>query len=132
MDVEELQRWVDEVPFHAQLGRLTIVRTGDGVELAAVLLPSGANEREGSVAHGGVAAALLDSSLSFALIAASGTDWTTVDLRVDYLRPVSIGPVRATGRVMRVGRRIGRAEGSLLDAEGAECARAVGAFVPVE
>jgi uncharacterized protein (TIGR00369 family) len=132
MDAEALQRWVDEAPFHAQLGRLTITATEGGVELAADLPPSGANEPGGAVAHGGVAASLLDTSLSFALIARTGTDWTTVDLRIDYLRPVPLGTVMATGRVVRAGRRIGRAEGSLVDAEGTECARAIGTFVPVE
>lgn len=132
MDAETLQTWLDEVPFHAQIGRLTIRRTEEGVEMDADLSPSGANERDGAIAHGGVAATLLDSALTFALIVQTETDWSTVDLRVDYLRPVPLGAVRVTGRVVRAGRRVGRAEGRLFDDQDAECARAVGTFAPTE
>lgn len=130
MDPATLQRWLEEAPFHAQLGRLTVGITDEGIAILADLTLTGANETGGATAHGGVAATLLDTSLSFALIAATGTDWTTVDLRIDYLRPVPLASVTSTGRVVRIGRRIGRAEGSLSDAEGRECARAIGTFVP--
>jgi uncharacterized protein (TIGR00369 family) len=131
MDAATLQGWLDESPFHAVLGRLTIVPDEGGVRIDADLAPTGSNETGGTTAHGGVTAALLDASLSFALIAATGQDWTTVDLRVDYLRPLAVGQATTTGRVVKAGARIGRAEGSVLDAEGRECARAVGTFVPL-
>ena len=130
MDAETLQRWVDDTPAHAFLGRIRAGLVDGGVELVVELSPEVANERGGDIAHGGVAAALLDSACTFALIADSGGDWSTVDLRIDFLRPVPVGPVRAIGRVVKAGRRVGRAEGSLLDAAGTECARAVGTFVP--
>jgi uncharacterized protein (TIGR00369 family) len=132
MDADALQRWLDETPFHGQLGTLTISPTDDGVEIRADLAPTGANDATSGVAHGGVAATLLDSALTFALIAATGGDWTTVDLRIDYLRPVPIGAVVVAGRVVKAGRRVGRAEGSLLDGRGDVCARAIGTFVPVD
>jgi uncharacterized protein (TIGR00369 family) len=44
----------------------------------------------------------------------AGTSYTTVDLSVHYLRPITtdLGPVRATGTVVNRGRRtaLGRAE----------------------
>ncbi|MGE5226271.1 MAG: PaaI family thioesterase [Planctomycetaceae bacterium] len=132
MDDETLQRWLDDVPFHGQLGRMTVERTDEGVELRATLLPSAGNASDSAVAHGGVAATLLDSALTFALIAATDRDWSTVDLRVDYLRPVGIGDVMTSARAIHAGRRVGRAEGELRDAAGAVCARAVGTFVPAE
>ena len=132
MDGEMLQRWLDDVPFHGQLGPMTIERTDDGVELRTTLLPSARNGSDTSVAHGGVAATILDSALTFALIAATDRDWSTVDLRVDYLRPVSIGEVRASARTVHAGRRVGRADGELRDVAGVVCARAVGTFVPAE
>jgi uncharacterized protein (TIGR00369 family) len=88
------------------------------------LLPAGG----AAAAHGGVAATLLDTSLAFALIAATDSDWTTVDLRVDYLRPLGLGTVTARGSVVHAGRRIGRTEGELCDASGTVCARAIGTF----
>ncbi|MGZ4149684.1 MAG: PaaI family thioesterase [Actinomycetota bacterium] len=132
MDGETLQRWLDDVPFHEQLGRITIELLDDGVELRTTLLPSARNGSDSDVAHGGVAATLLDSALSFALIAATDRDWSTVDLRVDYLRPVGIGDVMTSARTIHAGRRVGRAEGELRDAAGVVCTRAVGTFVPAE
>ena len=132
MDDETLQRWLDDVPFHEQLGRMSIEQLDEGIELRATLLPSARNGSGSAVAHGGVAATLLDSALSFALIAATDRDWSTVDLRVDYLRPVRIGGVTASARAIHAGRRVGRAEGELRDAAGVACARAVGTFVPAE
>jgi uncharacterized protein (TIGR00369 family) len=131
MDASTLQRWVEETPFHAQVAEdVTIAVVDAGVELRATLPPSAANERDGTVAHGGAVTTLLDSALTFALIAATDGDWSTADLRVDFLRPVTVGPVRATGRVVKAGRRVGRADGSLFDGDGAECARAIGTFIP--
>ena len=75
----------------------------------------------GSV-HGGVAATLLDSALGCAVHTAleAGVGYTTVDLRVTFVRPLSsdTGPVRCEGRVIHVGSRIGTAEGRITDADG--------------
>lgn len=132
MDAQTLQRWLDDVPFHGQLGLMTIEQVEEGIELRTTLLPSARNGSGGAVAHGGVAATLLDSALSFALIAATDRDWSTVDLRIDYLRPVGIGEVLASACTVHAGRRVGRAEGELRDTAGVVCARAVGTFVPAE
>jgi uncharacterized protein (TIGR00369 family) len=123
---------VDDHTFHAQVGAMTIHRTDTGVELRADLLPSSRNGVDLDVAHGGVVATILDSALAFALVAQDDRDWSTVDLRLDYLRSVRIGTVTAVARVVQAGRRVGRAEGELVDADGNLCARAVGTFVPVD
>jgi uncharacterized protein (TIGR00369 family) len=61
------------------------------------------------VVHGGLAATLLDSAASCAVQTAlpAGARYTTVDLSVHYLRPITsdLGPVRATGEVLNLGRR---------------------------
>ena len=110
MDAETLQSFLDETPFHAHLGPLRIAISDDGIEITADLPASAANDPDGGVAHGGATATLLDTALSFALIARTGGDWSTADLRVDYLRPLALGPVRVTGRVVRAGNRLGRAD----------------------
>ena len=75
----------------------------------------------GSV-HGGVAATLLDSALACAVHSslAAGTGYTTLDLRVTFVRPLTAttGPVRCEGRVIHVGSRVASAEGRITDAEG--------------
>lgn len=75
----------------------------------------------GSV-HGGYHATLLDSCVACAVQStlAAGQAYTTIELKVNYLRALTdaVGPVRAEGKVIHVGRQIGTAEGRLYDAAG--------------
>ncbi|WP_217474259.1 PaaI family thioesterase [Stutzerimonas stutzeri] len=74
----------------------------------------------GSV-HGGYAATLLDSCMGCAVHTrlATGQGYTTTDLRISYVRALraGVGPVRAEGRVIHVGRSTAVAEGRLYDVE---------------
>lgn len=79
--------------------------------------------------HGGVIAALLDTAATLVLDAADNQTWATVDLRVDYLRPVPIGSCRVEASVIRAGQRVARATASLYDGSSRLCATAIGAFV---
>ena len=78
--------------------------------------------------HGGYAATLLDSACGIATHSAlaAGRGHTTLELKVSYLRSLSedSGPVRATGRVVSVGRRVAFAEATLHDGAGRLCATA--------
>ncbi len=58
--------------------------------------------------HGGATASLIDTAMAFAVIAAIGTQGpaTTVDLTVQYLRPVTEGKVTCTAKVTRAGKRL--------------------------
>lgn len=73
----------------------------------------------GSV-HGGVFATLLDSAAGCAVQSTlpRGTGYTSLDLNVKFLRPITVdtGRVRAVGRVVSSGRRTALAEAQLLDA----------------
>ena len=75
----------------------------------------------GSV-HGGYAATLLDSAMGCAVhsMLPAGTGYTTLEFKISFLRPVTAntGPLRAEGKVISVGKRVGTAEGRLVDAEG--------------
>ena len=72
--------------------------------------------------HGGWAAAILDSALALATLSTLEADqgFTTVDIRINYLRPLSIetGEVRAEGHVLQGGRRLAYCEAKLTDAAG--------------
>ena len=72
--------------------------------------------------HGGWAAAILDSALALSALSTLEADqgFTTVDIRINYLRPLSIetGEVRAEGRVLQGGRRLAYCEAKLTDAAG--------------
>lgn len=75
----------------------------------------------GSV-HGGFAATLLDSCMGCAVHSAlsAGTGYTTLEIKLSFVRPMleTTGPVRAEGKVISLGKRVGTAEGRIMDAEG--------------
>lgn len=75
----------------------------------------------GSV-HGGYHATLLDSCVACAVQSTlqAGQGYTTLELKVNFVRALTddVGPVRAEGRVIQVGRQVGTAEGRLVDAAG--------------
>jgi uncharacterized protein (TIGR00369 family) len=71
------------------------------------------------VVHGGVAATLLDSAAGCAIhtLLPAGIGYTTVDLSVHYLRPITtaLGPIKAIGRVLNKGRRTALGEAEVRD-----------------
>jgi uncharacterized protein (TIGR00369 family) len=78
--------------------------------------------------HGGVVCTLLDSALGCALHTTlpAGKGYTSVEIKVSYVKAVrpSSGLLTATGRVVRVGSRVGFTEGEVTDASGAVVATA--------
>jgi uncharacterized protein (TIGR00369 family) len=72
--------------------------------------------------HGGFAATLLDSALGCAVFStmAKGEAWTTLELKVNFVRPIGkdTGPVRAEGRIVHRGRTVATAEGTVKDRAG--------------
>jgi len=75
----------------------------EGRVLAPRLLAAGRAMRSPRC-HGGAIASLIDTAGDFAIIAAVGYDVPTIDLRVDYLRPVTHGALTATARAVKAGR----------------------------
>jgi uncharacterized protein (TIGR00369 family) len=71
------------------------------------------------IVHGGVAATLLDSAAGYAVQSTVpvGTSYTSLDLSVHYLRPLTadIGPIRAIGTVVNRGRRTALAHAEVRD-----------------
>jgi uncharacterized protein (TIGR00369 family) len=69
--------------------------------------------------HGGVSATLLDTVMGCAVhsVLPKGAGYSTLDISVRYLRPVTVetGPVLATGTLVHRGRRVATAEGRLVD-----------------
>jgi uncharacterized protein (TIGR00369 family) len=72
--------------------------------------------------HGGFAATLLDSAMGCAVqsMLPAGTVYTSLEFKISLIRAITrdTGEVRAEGRALNVGRRIGTAEGRLLDGKG--------------
>lgn len=81
-------------------------------------------------AHGGVLFSMLDTALGRAVIAElpPGRGCATVELKINYFRPVQHGTIRALGRCVQRTRSLAYAEGEILNAEGKTLARATGTF----
>jgi uncharacterized protein (TIGR00369 family) len=78
--------------------------------------------------HGGAIASLIDIAATFAVIAAVGHDVVTVDLRIDYLRPVRSGELAGTARPVRIGRSLAVADVEVAGPDGAIVAVGRGLF----
>ncbi len=77
------------------------------------------------VCHGGYVPAFLDEVMGGAVFHASEQKLIplNLDCNVSYIRLVPIGPLKATGRVLKMGRNIAYIEGELFDMDGKLLAR---------
>jgi len=83
--------------------------------------------------HGGLVCTLLDSALGCATHTTlpAGSGYTSIEIKVNYLRPVSAGNGALTcrGRVTKPGRRVAFAEGEVVDDQGKVVATASGSLL---
>jgi uncharacterized protein (TIGR00369 family) len=84
--------------------------------------------------HGGVLFSLLDTALGRAVIEElpPGRGCATVEIKINYFRPVQFGTVRAAGRCVQKTRSLAYAEGDVVNEEGKLLARATGTFFLTE
>ncbi|MCD4748190.1 MAG: PaaI family thioesterase [Thermoanaerobaculales bacterium] len=108
----KLARLFETTPFVAHLGmRFASVESGL-VVLEVPFCQELIGNPELPALHGGVISALLDTCGGAAVWSqlGKGDRVSTVDLRVDYLRPGRAETLFGTGRVIRLGNRVGVAE----------------------
>jgi uncharacterized protein (TIGR00369 family) len=70
--------------------------------------------------HGGVLCDIADTAMGFAFAStlAAGESFTTIELKINYLRPVREAQLRAEGRVVQRGRTVGYVECEVTDENG--------------
>ena len=80
--------------------------------------------------HGGVLFTLLDSALGRSIVNSlpEGRGCATVEIKVNYFRPIQSGRVTARGFMKELTKSLGYAEGEVLNEEGKVLARASGTF----
>jgi len=90
--------------------------------VVAVAEPHEGHRNPAGTVHGGLAATLLDSCMGLAVrsMLDKGFAQTTLEFKISLVRPITTqtGPVRAEGKVLTCGRRVGTAEGRLTDKDG--------------
>jgi len=103
---ERIARALETVPFGKLLGlKLESIKPGEAT--LSLEIRDDFMQNNG-VVHGGVIASLIDSATAFSIIPLLGKDEriTTVDLTINYLRPLGSGTIKATARVLREGGRV--------------------------
>jgi uncharacterized protein (TIGR00369 family) len=98
-----------------------IVEVAKGRVLVAAEPHEGHRNPAGTV-HGGLAATLLDTCMGLAVhsMLDKGFTQTTLEFKISLVRPITpqTGLIKAEGKVISCGRRIGTAEGTLTDQAG--------------
>jgi uncharacterized protein (TIGR00369 family) len=76
--------------------------------------------------HGGVLCDIADAAMGIAYAASldEGETFTTLELKINFLKPVRAGRLTATGRIVKGGRTVGLIECDVVDDEDRLVARA--------
>jgi len=105
----------------ARLLNMRLVEVEEGRAVFAVS-PDERHYNGIGIAHGGLAATLLDSALGCAINTEmpAGRIFTTLEMKVNYVRPMrrETGEVRCEAHVLHAGGRVATAEGRIVDAAG--------------
>ena len=90
--------------------------------VVVALVPTGALLNPAGTVHGGLTATLLDTCMGLAVHTTleKGVSQTTLEFKISLVRPITpeTGLIRAEGKVLNAGRRIGTAEGRVTDSNG--------------
>jgi len=90
--------------------------------VAITLDPTVAHLNPWGTVHGGLAATLLDSCMGLAIqsMLEKGVESTTLEFKISLVRAITLetGQIRAEGKVLNCGRRVGTAEGRITDSNG--------------
>ncbi len=121
------------LPFSREIG-MRLHQAEDGVAVVSVPYDERLiGDPETGVLHGGVITALLDTACGWAVMAAAAKlrSTATLDLRIDYMRPATVGEaVFARAECYRLTRSIGFARAVAYNADPADpVATAQGAFI---
>jgi uncharacterized protein (TIGR00369 family) len=98
------------------------VAEAESGRVVVTLMPTDAHLNPAGTVHGGLTATLLDSCMGLAVqsMLDKGTGQTTLEFKISLVRPITpeTGQIRAEGKVLNCGRRIGTAEGRVIDGNG--------------
>jgi len=105
----------------ARLLGMRLVKVEPG-EAAFELTPAEHHYNPIGVVHGGVAFTLLDSAMGCTVqtLLQPGKGYTTLEIKANLVRAITLktGPVRATAKIVHMGKQTATAQGRIEDAEG--------------
>lgn len=129
MDIEQLRAMLLIAPFHKWLGLEIAALTEDALILEMPWRDEIVSNPMIGSAHGGILSSLIDLTGLYTINALGGSARATADMRVDFHRPATSGPLRAIGRVIKLGKQLSVAETRIEDTEGRLLASGRGAYV---
>ena len=91
------------------------------------------HRHEGGVVHGGIITQIADAAMGMSLLTMQPDDQsnTTIELKINFLRPVVSGRLRAVGRVVEMKQTLLFSEADVVDEQGRLVARASSTCMPV-
>lgn len=110
--LDELHRSFMSAPFNRLLG----IEFGEYHDDGGVTLQLPLDDRHqngAGVVHGGVMLTLADAAVSYGIARSIGSRCTTVEIKINYLRPVTGGVLTARSHLVRAGRRLVVARGEV-------------------
>jgi uncharacterized protein (TIGR00369 family) len=104
-------------PAVAGLVGFTLVAVGDGRATYALETDPARHGNPMGTVHGGILCDLADAAMgtAYASTLDEGETFTTVELKINFLRPVWRATLRAEGRVVQGGRTVGMVECDVFD-----------------
>lgn len=115
LELAELRKMLHIAPFHCWLGLVVVDLTERELILEMPWRDEIVSNPMIGSAHGGILSALIDLTGLYTVNALGGTARATADLRVDFHRPATSGPLRATGSVVKLGKQLSVAETRIED-----------------
>jgi len=123
--LQSIKEGKDDPPPIARTLGINLVEFGNGSTTATLKVDSKFHNPMGTV-HGGILTDLADLSMGCAVasLLEGEESFTTIELKINFLRPVIETELRAEARVVHKGRTIALVESVLKNSEGKEVARA--------
>ena len=111
-------------PIAALLG-FNLTSVGDGEATIELKVDERLANPMGTL-HGGVLCDIADAAMGIAYTSQLelGESFTTLELKINFMKPIVRGKLRALGRVVKAGRTVGLVECDVLDEKGSLVARA--------
>jgi uncharacterized protein (TIGR00369 family) len=126
-----IQKAVESVPYARLLG-IELDDIGRGTATLGLNVRQELTQNHG-VVHGGAIASLIDTAMAFAIISllAPKEKVTTVDLTLNYLRPLTRGRITAVAKVIRAGKRLFVVSADVFDDDGTLASTALSTYIKI-
>lgn len=115
--MKQMREWTGNIPFNSLIGIRPVRGHKDGLTVECTVRKELLNTA--GVLHGGVTATMADAAAGMAITRLTGGKKriTTVEMKLNYFRPVPGGKLRARAYVIRLGSQIAVARVDLHDNE---------------